>query len=82
MTLLMKDHTNWIFDGKTPPPSRPVVAGNSGLNCHLSELLSSIIEPVAFEESDNEIDSTDDMLARIKSINDTLNVPQTVNETV
>ena len=35
----------------------------------MSELISSIIEPVAFEESGRKIDSTDDMLVRITEIN-------------
>ena len=72
MTLLVKDHKGWQFDSESPPPSRPVVAGNSGLNCHLSELLSKIVEPIAFEETGNEVDSTSDMLARIANINEKL----------
>ena len=48
------------------------MAGNSGLNCHLSEIVSSIIEPIAFEELGNEVDSTDDMLARIIKINESI----------
>ena len=69
MSLLLKDHKLWSPGDPGPVPSRPVVAGNSSLNCHLSELISSIIEPVAFEESGRKIDSTDDMLVRITEIN-------------
>ena len=49
-----------------------MVAGNSGLNCHLSELISTIIEPVAFEETGHEVDSTDDLLSRIQCLNEKL----------
>ena len=75
MTLLIKDHKSWVPDSKGFPPSSPVVSGNSGLNCHLSELVSSIIEPIVFEESCREIDSTNHMLARINKINSTLATP-------
>ena len=70
MTLLIKDHKKWSPGSEGPPPSRPVISGNNGLNCHLSELISSIIEPVAYEENGKEIDSTDDMIAKIEQINE------------
>ena len=38
----------------------------------MSELLSKIVEPIAFEETGNEVDSTSDMLARIANINEKL----------
>ena len=69
MTLLCKDHKNWSFESGKPPPTRPVIAGNAGLNCHLSEIVSSLIDPISYEESSNEIDSTDELLAKIESIN-------------
>ena len=72
MTLLIKDHKSWVPESNSFPPTRPVVAGNSGLNCHLSEIVSSIIEPIAFEESGNEVVSTNDILARLTKINDKL----------
>ena len=40
MTLLVKDHKKWIPNAKEFPPSRPVISGNNGLNCHLSELVT------------------------------------------
>ena len=52
-----------------PSPSRPVVSGNTGLNCHLSELLSQILEPINSESSGAEIDSTCEMLKRIEDLN-------------
>ena len=79
MTLLVKDHKQWSPGSEGPPPSRPVVSGNNGLNCHLSELISAVIEPIAYEETGNEVDSTDDMLARIKEINEKI---KSLNESV
>ena len=70
MSLLIKDHKSWSTESVSPPPSRPVVSGNFGLNCHLSELISTILEPIAYEESGNEMDSTDDMIAKISKINE------------
>ena len=72
MTLLVKDHKKWSVGSDKPVPSRPVVSGNTGLNCHLSEIISHLIDPIALEQSGNEIDSSDDMLARIQSINEKL----------
>ena len=65
MHLLIKDHKNWSKDSGTPPPSRPVISGNSGLNRHLSEMISLVIEPVANEAEGFEVDSTNEMLAKI-----------------
>ena len=48
-------------------PKSSVIYGNSGLNCHLSQLISYIIDPVAYG---NEIDSSDDMISKIKGMND------------
>ena len=72
MTLLIKDHKGWVEESGKPPPSRPVVSGNTGLNCHLSELLAHIIEPVTKEAPGLEIDSTSELLTRIEEINSKL----------
>ena len=69
MSLLVKDHKQWSRDSGRPVPTRPVISGNSGLNCHLSELNSMIIEPPAFEHSGNEVDSTDDMIEKLGKLN-------------
>ena len=66
ITLLIKDHKSWTEDSGKPVPSRPVISGNSGLNCHLSEMISMIIDPLAYEHNGNEVDSTDDMLDKLK----------------
>ena len=70
MTCLIKDHKGWQYSESTPiPPSRPVVAGNCGINRCLSELLSLIIEPVTNEMKGDAIDSTGDMLGKITELN-------------
>ena len=70
MTLLMKDHKKWTQDSDLPVPSRPVVSGNSGLNCHLSELVAQIIEAIPYEQSGCEVDSTDYLIDLVKILND------------
>ena len=45
--LMYKDHKNWTSSRGTPPPTCPVMGGNSGMNTHLSELLSWLLEPLA-----------------------------------
>ena len=72
MSLLTKDHKKWSFESGEPIPSRPVISGNTGLNCHLSELISNIIEPVAYEQEGRDIDSTDDMICKIHQLNSKL----------
>ena len=73
MSLLLKDHKKWVCGSVGPIPSRPVISGNNGLNCHLSELVSAIVDPVASELEGREIDSTDDMLSKIDELNVKLN---------
>ena len=68
MILLCKDHKKW--DGKAPLPTRPVISGNKGINTHLSELLSEILEPVSGSIGGGEIASTEEALNRINQIND------------
>ena len=53
LRLLIKDHKGWTEDSGLPPPSRPVCAGNSGGNRHISEIVSLILEPVACESEGN-----------------------------
>ena len=52
------------------PPSRPVVSDLTGMGVHLSNLVSTILEPIS-EAIPNKIDviSTEDALARIREFN-------------
>ena len=72
MSILVKDHKSWKHGSEGPIPSRPVISGNTGLNCHLSEIISQIIEPIAYEQNSRDIDSTDDMIAKIEKLNSKL----------
>ena len=55
MAILIKDHKEWSFDSNKPPPSRPIVSGNSTINTHLSEFISEIVESLALESDGAEI---------------------------
>ena len=71
MYLTYKDHKGWTGEDGSPPPTRPIAGGNTGMNIHLSEVLSEIIEPLvdAYEGGD-EIISTEDFKARIETTNE------------
>lgn len=68
MYLLHKDHKQ-VATGEIPP-SRPVVSDLTGMGVHLSNLVSTILEPIA-EAIPNKIDviSTEDAMARIEEFN-------------
>ena len=68
MVLLIKDHKKNIKED--PPPTRPVVAGNAGINRNLSNLISTILDPIASRmEGSAENNSTDDLLNKIDEMN-------------
>ena len=70
MYLTYKDHKGWKGDEDTPPPTRPIAGGNTGMNLHISEILSEITEPVVEAyEGGNEVISTEDFKARIEVLN-------------
>ena len=69
MVLLIKDHKKWSPDSKDPVPSRPVVSGSRGINTHLSEWISEIMEPVAAEMKSAEVCSTEEVLAKFDKLN-------------
>ena len=69
MALLVKDHKTWRLDSDTPVPSRPVVSGNRGINTHLSELISEILEPMVLEMGGGEVASTEEALHAIDEVN-------------
>ena len=73
LKILVKDHKPWNQNSGKPVPSRPVVNGNGGFNCHLSEILSLILGPVAQEAKGSEINSTTDLLARVQKVNSQIN---------
>ena len=69
--LLYKDHKGWTWERGTPPPTRPVASGNRGMNLHLSEVVSSILEPVANTMPDTaEVISCEDMKSRWDRLNE------------
>ena len=47
----------------------PVCSGNQGINRHLSEILSMILEPVGHVIGRSDIDSTSGLLAKIETLN-------------
>ena len=65
MVLLIKDHKKWSVDSGKPPP---VVSGNTGLNCHLSELLSHILELITSKYNGAEFDCTCQILKQIEDL--------------
>ena len=71
MYLTYKDHKGWTGEDDSPPPTRPIAGGNTGMNIHISEVISEMVEPMvdAFEGG-KEIISTEDMKARIEIINE------------
>ena len=71
MYLTFKDHKGWTGEDNSPPPTRPIAGGNTGMNIHLSEVISELIEPLVDRYVDgNEIISTEDLKARIEIINE------------
>ena len=70
MYLTYKDHKGWKGEDNSAPPTRPIAGGNCGMNIHISEVLSEIIEPmVDAYEGGQEIISTEDCKARIEILN-------------
>ena len=70
LSLLFKDHKGWTAGSGTVPPTRPVVGGHMGINLHLSELVSDILDPVVGHyEGGMEVISTEDLIARMEMLN-------------
>ena len=73
MYLLYKCHKGRDKSMGTIPPTRPVASGNQGMNIHISELLSEIIEPVVDNyHGSREVISTEDMVARMLGLDSSL----------
>ena len=71
MYLTYKDHKGWKGEDNSPPPTRPIAGGNAGMNLHISEILSEIIEPIVDAHvGSDEIISTEDMKARFEILNE------------
>ena len=70
--LLFKDHKLWESSRGTPPPTRPVMGGNSGMNTHLSEILSWLLEPLATSliGRSSEVISGEDLKNKMDALND------------
>ena len=68
--LLFKDHKGWSEDKGGVPPTRHVAGGDRGMNLHISEIVSDILEPmVGRVEGGQEIISTEDGLSTFEDIN-------------
>ena len=69
--LLFKDHKNWTSSKGGSPPTRPVMGGNSGMNSHLSEILSWLLEPLAdsMMGKSSEVISDEDLKHKIDKLN-------------
>ena len=72
LSLLYKDHKGWASHMGTCPPTRPVVSGNMGMNVHLSEVVSDLVEPLVDKHlGGRESISTEDMIAKFMGLNET-----------
>ena len=70
ITLLLKDHKGWSPKDGGVPPTRQVAGGHLGMNLHLSEIVSDIIEPlVGVLEGGREVISCEDLTARLEKVN-------------
>ena len=68
--LLFKDNKGWSPDKGGVAPTQHVAGGNKGMNLHISEVVSDIIEPmVGRVEGGKEVISTEDTLASFEDIN-------------
>ena len=70
ISLLFKDHKGWKNGSPDVPPTRHVAGGHKGMNMHLSEVVSDLLEPlVGTLPGGEEVISTEDLLARIDDLN-------------
>ena len=71
LSLLYKDHKGWSPDHGTAPPTRPVVGGHLGINLHISEIVSDILDPVITTyRGGREIISTEDLIAKAEILSE------------
>ena len=69
VSLLFKDHKNWTKESGGVPPTRHVAGGHKGMNLHLSEIISDILEPLVETLGGDEVISTEDLLAQVDILN-------------
>ena len=69
--LLYKDPKNWTSSKGVPPPIRSLMGRNSGMNTHLIELLSWLLEPLAnaMLGKSSEVISEEPLMQKIDSLN-------------
>ena len=68
--LSFKDHKGWTEDKGGVPPTRHVAGGHRGMNLHISEIVSDILEPmVGRVEGGQEVISTEDSLSVVEDVN-------------
>ena len=71
LSLLYKDHKGWSNEMGTLPPTRPVVGGHMGMNLHLSEVVSDLVEPLVDKYlNGRESISTEDMISKFVKMNE------------
>ena len=71
LSLLYKDRKGWTSDMGTCPPTRAVAGGHLGMNLHLSEVVSDLVEPLVDKYvGGRENISTEDLIARVDSLNE------------
>ena len=70
LSLLFKDHKGWSKDSGKVPPTRQVAGGHMGMNLHLSEIISDILEPVVETlPGGEEVISSEDLQANFEEVN-------------
>ena len=71
LSLLYKDRKGWSGEMGGCPPTRPVAGGHLGMNLHLSEVVSDLVEPLVDRYiRGRECITIEDMLARFNGMNE------------
>ena len=60
VSFLFKDHKDWVNGSEHVPPTRHVAGGHVGMNLHLSEVISDILEPLVGTIKGCEVISTEE----------------------
>ena len=71
--LLYKDHKGWTRDKGGVPPTRHMAGGYRGMNLHISEIISDILEPMVGRVTEGcEVISTENALATFEEKNEAM----------